>query len=409
MDPVTNAGGSAVHSYRISTVVPGQVTPGNLVHELSGADLAMKLHYLKGVYYYPASETVEGLSVPIMKVTMFPWLDICFPAAGRIRRDGGGRPYIKCNDAGVRILEAWTDLSLEEWLDRQETDRHRPLVPDKVIGPDLHFSPTVYLQITRFKCGGIAVGFSWAHLLGDPVSATNCINLWGQLLTGKEKAKYQICSRQNESKGQEKPLLDASLPPSVKQVEHTGDFWQSPSSKKMGTFFIELPAAKLNYLQSKMPKNISTFETLSAILWKSIARIRTEKETKLVTICRNRSTEKSRILGNLQTISTVESSLSPEKVGLQELANLIHTETVDEMETVQELVNRESEKLDVIVYGSNLTFVDMESIDIYGLELKGQKPRHVEYSIDGVGEEGAVLVLQGTDEKQVDGNASMEG
>ncbi|BAS90955.1 Os04g0611267 [Oryza sativa Japonica Group] len=34
----------------------------------------------------------------------------------------------------------------------------------------------------------------------------------------------------------------------------------------------------------------------------------------------------------------------------------------------------------------------MEQVAPYELELKGQRPVHVEYGLDGVGEEGAVLV-----------------
>lgn len=39
----------------------------------------------------------------------------------------------------------------------------------------------------------------------------------------------------------------------------------------------------------------------------------------------------------------------------------------------------------------------MQEIELYGLELKGQNPAYVDYSIHGVGEEGAILVLPGPD------------
>ena len=45
-----------------------------------------------------------------------------------------------------------------------------------------------------------------------------------------------------------------------------------------------------------------------------------------------------------------------------------------------------------IMDGANLTFVNLEEADFYGMELKGQKPVHVSYFIDGVGDEGVVLV-----------------
>ncbi|GJN26490.1 hypothetical protein PR202_gb14422 [Eleusine coracana subsp. coracana] len=33
-----------------------------------------------------------------------------------------------------------------------------------------------------------------------------------------------------------------------------------------------------------------------------------------------------------------------------------------------------------------------QGVDVYGLEIKGQRPVHVEYDMDGVGEEDAVIV-----------------
>ncbi|WP_411026270.1 acyltransferase, partial [Salmonella sp. s58078] len=93
---------------------------------------------------------------------MFEWLDLYYPASGRIRRSENGRPFIKCNDGGVRIVEAKCDRSIDEWLgskDRCKNDEQ--LVPSQVLGPELEFSPLVYLQFTRFICGGLSVGLSW--------------------------------------------------------------------------------------------------------------------------------------------------------------------------------------------------------------------------------------------------------
>jgi hypothetical protein len=39
----------------------------------------------------------------------------------------------------------------------------------------------------------------------------------------------------------------------------------------------------------------------------------------------------------------------------------------------------------------------MEQVDLYGMEIKGQRPAHVEYGMAGVGEEGAVLVQPDAD------------
>jgi len=156
------AGGDMpVHSYRLSTVVPGEAVD----YELADADLLHKLHYLRAVHVFraPAPGAVRELKEPI-----FPWLDMYFPVSGRLRRrqaaaggEGGaaaaGRPYVRCNDCGVRVVEAAIDATVEEWLE-QEAERGgmcKALAYDKVIGPELFFSPLLYVQVmstaSRFR------------------------------------------------------------------------------------------------------------------------------------------------------------------------------------------------------------------------------------------------------------------
>ncbi|RZR70869.1 hypothetical protein BHM03_00001994 [Ensete ventricosum] len=206
---------TVIYDHRLSTVVPATVTGNAVLHELTTMDLIMKLHYQRAVYYFNQTEIIDGITIADLKNPMFLWLNIYYPMAGRIRRAESGRPLIKCNDCGLRIIEAKCTRTLGEWLDVESSSRWRLLVPDKVLGPDLQFSPMAYMQ--------------------------------------------------------------------------EADEWQS----------------------------------------------------------------------------------------------------------VEELVDIENGKPDFVLYGANLTFVDMEGINLYGLELKGQKPIQVDYSIDGVGDEGAVLVLQG--------------
>ncbi|KAK8969333.1 Rosmarinate synthase [Platanthera guangdongensis] len=391
----STAPADATRCHRLSTVVPGSVTAENTVHELTGGDLAMKLHYLRAVYYFAPSETVEGLTVPHIKEPMFPLLDIYYPAAGRIRRDDAGRPRVRCNDGGVRIVEAILEWTVEEWLRRKEVNSHRRLVPEMVVGPDIHFSPTVFIQFTRFKCGGMAVGLSWAHLLGDAVSASNFINLWGQILSRKVNVKKLDLSLRNEPEKSAREEQSTELPLSVKQAKCVGDFWLPPNTKQMATFSIELTAARLTNLLSQIPTKISTFEVISGLIWQAISKTRAEREPKMVTVCRSCSNERTEVLSNQLKVKTVTTNSSPAKSGLLELAKMLSREAMDEMKTIQEIVDKQSEEMDVVLYGSNLTFVDMESIDFYGLEIKGQKPVYVDYSIHGVGDEGVVLVLQG--------------
>lgn len=142
---------AAVFGHKLSTVVPRSVTGDNVIHELTDTDLLMKQHYIRSVYYFKQSEIVDALTIEELKDPMFMWLNYYFPVAGRIRLTEAGRPVVKCNDSGVRIIEAQCSKTLEEWREVDYQERWRHLVSDKVLGPDLYFSPLVYIQVTSLS------------------------------------------------------------------------------------------------------------------------------------------------------------------------------------------------------------------------------------------------------------------
>ena len=140
---------SLVYGFKLSSVGSGKITPADTVHVPSGMDLAMKLHYLRGVYFF-SSEAAEGLSVLKIKETMFVWLIEHWRVLGRFRRsESSGRPFVKCNDCGARFIEAQSDKTLEEWLG-MDSSIHKLLASNQIIGPELFFSPPVLFQVLMF-------------------------------------------------------------------------------------------------------------------------------------------------------------------------------------------------------------------------------------------------------------------
>lgn len=153
---------------RVSSVVPGEARGEIEDRVTTNMDLAVKLHYIKGVYFFRRSESTTagdqsrvpvtgsgagGISIEELKKPMFALLDRFFAAAGRIRRSDTGRPYIKCNDAGVRIVEAFCEkLTVDECLAMAEfgSEVHDRLCYNQVLGPDLGFSPLVFLQVHKY-------------------------------------------------------------------------------------------------------------------------------------------------------------------------------------------------------------------------------------------------------------------
>ncbi|KAJ7965824.1 protein ECERIFERUM 26-like [Quillaja saponaria] len=395
---------SLIPSIKISTVVPAQATSEHKnFYELTNMDLAMKLHYIKAVYFFKR-EAVQGLTTYDFKKPMFQLLDLYSHVSGRIRKSETGRPFIKCNDAGVRIVEADCDKTIHEWFELKGYSLDRSLVYCQVLGPHLGFSPLVFMQFTWFKCGGLSVGLSWAHVLGDAFSASNFINMWGQILTGHVPPNAVHVSNPR------KPELPPTVPEnpiSVKRVNPVGDYWVTASNCKMVTHSFYITATHLDPLVSNQAAKISTFEVLSAIIWKSLFEIREDYGPKTVTICTSNSNRKGNEIGpnNGMVLAIAEANFEIEMFDVSELAELMAEKAVVENHLVEEMVEKDEEKGDFVVYGTNLTFVNLEEANIYGLELNGRKPIFGNYSFNGVGDEGAVLVLPGpTNEKEEGGN-----
>ncbi|KAJ1426055.1 Transferase [Sesbania bispinosa] len=389
-------GESLVYDVRLSSVGPGRATGSDVFHNPGGLDLAMKLHYLKVVYLFD-SEAAKGLTIMKIKEHLFSWFNNYFITCGRFRRSESGRPFIKCNDCGSRFIEAKCNKTLDEWIALKDWHLYKLLVSQQVIGPELSFSPPVFLQITHFKCGGFSLGLSWAHVLGDPLSASDFINGWGQLMNNLSPKKPINIPRSVPTPRQPGPEKD---PISAKRVDPVGDHWIPANNSKMDTFSFHITSSQMNYLQAQMwgPSIEQTppFESLCAMIWRSMARIRGGSEPNTVTVCRSDPYCRGNdIIGNNQVINKVEvgSECSIVDTDLRVLATMLADQGVDERDQIEEAIEKDQGVIDFFVYGANLTFIDLEDVNVYDLQLNGLKPKFVYYTLQGVGDEGAILVM----------------
>ncbi|ESW25611.1 hypothetical protein PHAVU_003G050600 [Phaseolus vulgaris] len=398
-----------VHDLRLSSVGPGQATESDVFHYPAAMDLAMKLHYLRVVFFFH-SEAAQDLTIMKIKDAMFTWFNYYFITCGRFRRSDSGRPFIKCNDCGARFIEANCSKTLDEWLATKDCSLNKLLSSNQVIGPELSFSPPVLLQIVKFKCGGISLGLSWAHILGDIFIASEFINSWGQIMNNLGLKMVSNIPRSVPEPGQSGPEKD---PISAKPIDPVGDHWIVPNNKKMDTFSFHLTSSQLNYLQAQIwgPSLDQTpaFESLCAMIWRCVARVRAKPEPKTVTVCRFDPNKKNKdIIGNNQVICKVEggSESCIVDMDLRVLASMLENEGVDERQQIEEAIERDQGVSDFYVYGANLTFVDLEKTNFYDLQLKGHTPTFVYLTIQGVGDEGAILVYpwpQSSTKNGVDG------
>lgn len=143
--------GTLFHSLKLSSIGPADVTGPDAVFEPENIDLAMKLHYLRGIYYFRAP-AFAGFTLWSVKEPIFSWLNQ-FPApCGRFRRGESGRAFVKCNDCGARLIQTTCDKTLDEWMEMVAKEEDGTSLEDLLcekhfVGPELQFSPIFYLHV----------------------------------------------------------------------------------------------------------------------------------------------------------------------------------------------------------------------------------------------------------------------
>lgn len=138
------------------------------------------------------------------------------------------------------------------------------------------------------------------------------------------------------------------------------------------------------------------FESLCAIIWRCMGTVRVGSKPTTVTVCRPNPYYKGNdIIGNNQLICKVEAGIecSIADTDLSVLASLLADQGIDQKDQIEEAMEKDQGVTDFFVYGANLTFLDLEDVSIYDLQLKGQKPKFVYSTLQGVGDEGVVLVM----------------
>ncbi|CAA6657059.1 unnamed protein product [Spirodela intermedia] len=91
--------------------------------------------------------------------------------AGRFHSYEYGYPKVVLNDAGIRLKEAIAPSTLEEHLPFDPTARVEVLLQ---------------VQLTRFSCGGLTLGLTSHHRIGDSSSICHFLFTWAKLVQGRD-------------------------------------------------------------------------------------------------------------------------------------------------------------------------------------------------------------------------------
>ncbi|XP_009365277.2 uncharacterized acetyltransferase At3g50280-like [Pyrus x bretschneideri] len=209
-----------------------------------------------------------------------------YPLAGRLVTKKSEDPvlylvYVDCNNSpGAKFIYATLDLSISDILSPIDV----PLVVqsffdhDRAVNHDGHTMSLLTIQVTELV-DGIFIGLSMNHCLGDGTSFWHFFNIWSEIFQAQAQGDNNSVATISRPPVLERWFPDGHGPiislPFKHSDEFIGRFEAPPLRERMFHFSAESLAklkAKAN-AESDTTK-ISSFQSLSALLWRSITRAR---------------------------------------------------------------------------------------------------------------------------------------
>ncbi|KAM3278018.1 hypothetical protein ACQJBY_045725 [Aegilops geniculata] len=397
---LATAPGSRVTRYAKSTaasVTP--VRPGK-THELSALDNAMGRHAVHLVLYCRAA---PGVDRDPLKESLSEALSLYPAMVGRLTRaqgEGGAAAgsgwIVKCNDAGVRTVDARASLTLDEWLATATADDEMDLAYFEPMGSEAYIWSPFYVQLTEFTDKSYALGLSCTHYHNDPTAAALFFHGWAAAHR-RSSSPYppflhspSFAVSPAASPPPAPPLLaakSAAAPPSADAAD------------AMSSATFHFPADAMRALLSSLEPETTPFAALAALFWLRVAGAEEERELTLAIDFRKKMhaplptgyygsvVHFTRARGDLASgLAAVAAALDRRVAGVPE---------EDVWAAVEWLHARQAQGGEPFqMYGPEFTCMALDHVPMYGAEfVAGVPPARVACRVGGAAGEGMVIVL----------------
>ncbi|KAI3828778.1 hypothetical protein L1987_02888 [Smallanthus sonchifolius] len=160
-------------------IKPSKSTPLTLRrYEISFIDELAPTMNLPLLLLFPPNLDYNQTFVVDLEESLKKTLANLYPLAGRYMED---IHIVDCNDEGVEFTQAKADITIQQLLDRKiHPNLVNELIPSKLLASG-HTNAMLATQVTMFQCGGLALGVSIAHRIGDVSTVITFLNQWATL------------------------------------------------------------------------------------------------------------------------------------------------------------------------------------------------------------------------------------
>lgn len=212
------------------------------------------------------------------------------PMAGRLTISSEDKLIVDCTGEGAVFVEAEANCEIEQIGDLTKPD---PSTLGKLAysvpgARNILEMPLITVQVTKFKCGGFTLGLCMNHCMKDGLCAMEFVNAWSDTARGLELKIPPFLDR---------TILKAREPPIIEfphhefaEIEDVSDttklYEEQDILYKCFCFDPEkLKLLKKKAMEDRVLQRCSTFEALSAFVWRSrteALRMKPDQQTKLL-------------------------------------------------------------------------------------------------------------------------------
>ncbi len=218
-----------------------------------------------------------------------------FPMFAGVLKIIDGNLYIDCNNQGVLFTTVTEDSTLDQLLDVLPTINKGRLVnrinPVNAIANQL---PVMTVKLTYFACGGMALGFSWHHVIGDMHTFMQLIKAWSNSFNQRSYA-LPLIARDRDRYLQEN-LADNGNTVSGARYLSTGELLRLAFYILFGVrdklslrfyFSVEELNTMKQELSAQANRNLSRNDVLCAHMFSLIARLDNYNKARFLAIALN--------------------------------------------------------------------------------------------------------------------------
>ncbi|CAK8568096.1 unnamed protein product [Lathyrus sativus] len=229
---------------------------------------------MRTIYCFKSESRGNEEAGEVIKDALSKILVPYYPMAGKLIISSEGKLIVDNTGEGAVFVEAEADCGVDEIGDlrKPDPDKLGKLVYDVPGAKSILEMPPMTVQVTKFKCGGFTLGLNMIHCMKDGLSAMEFVNAWAQTARGLDLKLPPFLDR---------TILKSRNPPKIEFHHHEFDEIEDLSNtentyqgeKIIHKSFLfdpeKLDSLKKKAMEDGVLKKCSTFEALSAFVWRS--------------------------------------------------------------------------------------------------------------------------------------------